>query len=181
MKPISNAEFMLLQILDQEGELSGYAINQLVENRGYREWADIGMTSIYVSLTKLEKKELVESNLDVTKKGKGPIPKKFKLLLPGKKVLKAEVLQAIISPQSKGSRFDLGLAAISILTQEEMGVAFQKRQAALEQILKFLYQEKYEAQGGDHLPQHVKWLFQHSFQRLKTEIEFVKMILNDLK
>ncbi|PCJ56370.1 MAG: PadR family transcriptional regulator [Planctomycetota bacterium] len=181
MKPISNVEFMLLQILDQEGELSGYEINKLVEFRGFREWADIGMTSIYVSLTKLEKKGFVKAKLDIYKKGKGPIPRKIKLLANGKTALKREVKQAIVSAKSNEARFKLGLAGISILKKNEMVSALQKRKSSLEKKLNFLRHEKYEAQGGSNLPQHVKWLFQHSFHIIETEIEFAKKILGDLE
>lgn len=47
---ITNVEFMLLQIICERKEASGYEINQLIKERGYREWVDMGTTSIYVGL-----------------------------------------------------------------------------------------------------------------------------------
>ena len=72
-KTLSNAELMLLEIISQAKEISGYAIGKLVEERQYRVWADIGTTSIYTGLEKLKRKGLVTSRLDTAKRGKGPL------------------------------------------------------------------------------------------------------------
>lgn len=61
---------MLLQILCQQGDISGYRINKIVEEREYRVWTDIGMTSIYTGLEKLKKKHLLTARIDVSKQGK---------------------------------------------------------------------------------------------------------------
>ncbi|MEI7850022.1 MAG: PadR family transcriptional regulator, partial [Chloroflexota bacterium] len=91
-KPLSNVEFALLQLISEQAELSGYMISRLIEERGFREWADIGETSIYIGLEKLNKKEFVEFYIDIDKQGKGPLPKKFTLTDKGKEILKEEIL-----------------------------------------------------------------------------------------
>ena len=77
MRRLTNVEMVLLQIIAEKEGISGYGINQIVKERGYREWADIGMTSIYVGLKKLEDKKLVKFKIHTGKIGKGPVPKIF--------------------------------------------------------------------------------------------------------
>lgn len=48
MNQLSNVEMVLLQIIAELNQMSGYEINKRIEQRGYREWAKIGTTSIYV-------------------------------------------------------------------------------------------------------------------------------------
>ena len=76
---LAGAEFALLQIIEEKQPVSGYEINKLIEDRGYRQWTDIGTTSIYVGLEKLSRKGLTSVYLDTGKKGKGPAPKKYRL------------------------------------------------------------------------------------------------------
>ncbi len=180
VKPISNAEFMLLQILDQEGALSGYEIKRLVDARGYRKWAGIGTTSIYAGLTKLEKKEYLRARIDMEKKGRGPLPKKFTLLAKGKKILKKEVMLVLSSIQYRGERFDLGLSASSVLKKNELIKALQQRRALLEKALDHLRTDVFEPQGGMNLPKTAVWLFQHSFKKIAVEIDFADMIMNEI-
>src|SRR3990172_10756332 len=69
MAQIANTEFLLLQIIALQGDISGYEINKLVDKRGYRVWSDIGITSIYVGLDKLSAKKLVKHRVDTKKTG----------------------------------------------------------------------------------------------------------------
>lgn len=180
MKELANVEFMLLQIIYEEKEVSGYEINQLVKERGYREWADIGTTSIYVGLNKLSKKCLVDSHIDTTKQGKGPIPKRFKINDEGKKILKQEIIQALSSSRERDFRFDLALAATQFLAQKEVITALQKRKNFLSQVAKNL-ENKFAAQGGKNLPFHVKALFEHPLFLIKHEITFIDNLRADLE
>jgi len=176
---LANVEFMLLQIICEQQEVSGYEINQLVKKRGYKEWADIGTTSIYVGLNKLSKKQLVNSHIDTAKQGKGPMPRKFAITNEGKELLKQQILLALSSSRERNYRFDLALAATPFLTSEEVIVALNKRKkflaAAAENINK-----KFEAQGGARLPFNVQALFRHPLYLIKHEINFMDILITEL-
>jgi len=178
---LSNVEFILLQILVQEGELSGYGIDKLIAERGYREWAGIGTTSIYVGLSKLNNKGLVKSSIYTKKQGKGPLPKKYLIVKRGIKVLKKQVWQALSSVEQRTERFDLALAALPILEQQEIVQALTLRYEKVKALLKRIKTEKFEPMGGYKLPQHVVWLFEHSFLLIKHEIKFTKKMLNKIQ
>jgi DNA-binding PadR family transcriptional regulator len=120
MRNVTNVEMVLLQIIAEKEGISGYGINQIVKERGYREWADIGMTSIYVGLKKLEDKKLVKSKINTSKTGKGPMPKIFYLTEKGKEVLSAEVLLILSGSRERERIFDLGVAGIPFVAPKKV-------------------------------------------------------------
>lgn len=179
-KQLSNVEFALLQLISENGELSGYEINKLIEERGYREWADIGETSIYTGLDKLEKKKLAEFYIYADKQGRGPLPKKFKLTDRGKETLKNEILEALSTTRERDRRFDLALASIPLLTPEEAILALNKRKEFLANESERL-KNKFESQGGKNLPFYVKALFKHPLVFIDTEIAFISELISSVR
>lgn len=173
---LSRVELSLLQLICENGELDGYRINKLIEERGYREWADISETAIYVGLQKLLKKGLVECYLPSAKQGKGPLPKMFTLTGRGKESFKAEVIEALSSTRERDSRFDLAIASLPHLTPREAAAALKKRKTFLASEAKRIA-ARLEAQGGDKLPFHVKALFRHPLVLIESELGFVDEIL----
>lgn len=176
---ISNVEFALLQLIAENNNISGYEINKLVEERGYKEWANIGATSIYTGLEKLNKKNLVAFYVHVQKQGKGPLPKKFKLTAEGKKVLRHEILEALSSTRKRDQRFDLALASIPFLTPREAMEALNRRKRFLSSELARI-KIKLEPQGGQNLPFHIRALFKHPLVLIGAELGFIDEIISFL-
>lgn len=177
LKQLSQVEFALLQLLAENSQLSGYQINRLIEERGYREWADIGETSIYVGLNKLFKKELAEYHVQADKQGKGPLPKEFSLTEQGKETLKAEALEALSATRERDRRFDLALAATPFFGAEEVLQALLKRKNFLESE-KERINRQFLKQGGVALPKHVQLLFRHTLIHVEAEVEFMDEIMH---
>ncbi|NPV01504.1 MAG: PadR family transcriptional regulator [Brevinematales bacterium] len=177
--PVSNVEFMLMEIIAECREISGYEINTFVEGRGYREWADIGTTSIYVGLEKLNKKGLASSRVDLEKTGKGPLPKLYSLTGEGFALLKHSVLDALSSGGSRGGRFDLGLSGMPLLSTAETLSSLEKRREKISRSLAGV-RETYLSQGGDNLPLSVRALFDHSFAAMRNEIDFASRLIEQI-
>ena len=57
---ISLTEQLILGIL-AEGPQHGYHIEQIIKERDMRKWTDVGFSSIYYTLDKLEKKRLTNN------------------------------------------------------------------------------------------------------------------------
>lgn len=176
---LANGEFVLLQIIFDKTLVSGYEINQLIKERGYKEWADMGTTSIYVGLNKLRKKQLVNSYIDTAKRGRGPIPRKFEITAEGKKVLQQEIIEALSSTREREFRFDLALAAISFVTEEEAVAALKKRKDFLTEVADNI-NHKLESQGGKKLPINLLALYWHPLILIKQELEFMDGLIQDL-
>jgi DNA-binding PadR family transcriptional regulator len=175
MKVLTNAELMILQIIRILGQVSGYNINLFVDKMGYRKWADIGKTSIYSALKKLEKKELVLLFIDTEKTGKGPTPKKYSITDVGCKALKREMISTIKTSKNRCIRLDLVISCIEIFTNTEILQSFEDRKAYLNTELERVsaeYDEQYNCitPGG-------KLLFQHIIINVENEIKFADMMI----
>ena len=59
---MTNAELAILSLIAEQPR-HGYDIEQIIEARGMRDWTEIGFSSIYYLLNKLEKAGLIESQL----------------------------------------------------------------------------------------------------------------------
>ena len=84
---MTNAELAILSLV-AETQRHGYEIEQIIEIRGMREWTEIGFSSIYYLLNKLERAGQIASHNEHSS-GKGPgarfIPSHRPETLPVKK------------------------------------------------------------------------------------------------
>lgn len=179
MHPISNVEFMLLQMIEECRQASGYDIKKLVDQRGYREWANIGTTSIYAGLKKLSDKGWIVTEESDGKSGKGPMPNRFALTEAGIAKLKQEILDSLSSARERDSRFDLGLAALPFVGKDEAVEALWNRLDFLRETSKKI-EQKYESQGGVRLPLNVRALFLHPISLIESERAFVANLIKEL-
>jgi len=180
MKELSNVELLLLEIIEENSEMSGYGINRYIEERGYRTWAGIGLTSIYAGLEKLKKKELVFAYLETKKTGKGPFPNKFRITVKGRALLKECVKSALSESRELDRAFGLGLAGIPSLTNEEVVECLLKRVDFLDgnhQKIK----TKFKQQKKESLPIIVSFPFDHALYLLEKEKEFTKNLVAQIK
>jgi DNA-binding PadR family transcriptional regulator len=176
---LSNVEFILLQIIAECKRVSGYDIKKLIDQRGYREWANIGTTSIYAGLKKLDDKGLIESEESGGKYGKGPMPIRFVMTEAGMITLRNEIIDSLSSSRERDNRFDLGLAALPFVEKGEAIEALRKRLDFLGEALKNI-RHKYESQGGVRLPLNVRALFLHPMSLIENEQAFVAQIIAEL-
>ncbi|MBU8933957.1 MAG: PadR family transcriptional regulator [candidate division Zixibacteria bacterium] len=177
---ITNVELTLLQIIGEKEEISGYEINQIVIERCYRNWADIGTTSIYKGLVKLENKHLVTSILKKNKTGKGPVPRLFKLNKRGNKTLKDEILFALSNTNERDYRFDLGLAGLCFVDFKDAIFALGNRKTELIKRQVFI-KEKLKNEGTMNLPFSAILVFKHPLSLIKNEIRFIDSIITQLE
>ncbi|MDQ6418514.1 PadR family transcriptional regulator [Paenibacillus sp. LHD-117] len=179
MHTLSNVEFMLLQMIAEYRQASGYDIMKLVDQRGYKEWANIGTTSIYAGLKKLSDKGWISPEASDEKSGKGPTPNRFALTEAGIRKLRNEILDSLSSTRERDNRFDLGLAALPHIGKEEAIIALRKRLDFLGQA-SIKIKQKYESQGGASLPLNVRALFLHPISLIESEQAFVGRLIHEL-
>ncbi|MHA2602519.1 MAG: PadR family transcriptional regulator [Candidatus Thorarchaeota archaeon SMTZ1-83] len=119
------------------GAKYGYEINQVLEHRGYRNWVDIKMSSVYKALNELEKRGLISGRK--SDKGLQPAKKTYVITSRGKKELKTQVTQSLSNPLQAHTMFDLGMSAIWALTESEALNALRTYRDRLEQAMDFLW------------------------------------------
>ncbi len=162
-------ELAVLTVLAEKPR-HGYDIEKIIEDRGFREWADIGFSSIYYVLNKLEKDGLVLGQL-APAQGKGAARKIYHLTSQGKHQHKEAVLQALSTPQRRTSLFLLGFANIPALNEDELRTALREYAEALEQESERL---KHKAVSQDPIPDFVQAMFDYSQALIAAEMHWVQ-------
>jgi len=177
---LSNVELIVLETILEMESISGYDLNRLIEERQFREWAEIGTTSIYLALKKLEKKEFVSWVLDKKKSGKGPPARKFSITNKGKKVLTNEILHSLSQTDERDKRFDIAFYGIGFLPRVIVVLAIEKRIEYL--VLKFERLEDISnLKINEGLPLHKKNIIDHRMVLISNEIEFMNRLLEQLR
>ena len=177
MFKLSNSEYMLLALIREKKTASGYQLNTIIKSRGYRDWADIGMTSIYNGLKKLENKGLVQSKLITQKMTQGPAAKSFSLTDNGETLLKQETIKWLSETRERDHRFDLALSAIDILPSNTALECIKNRKHFLEAENIRLpeicnKQQEYISFQGN-------LLFKHTLNFIQSEIAFLDELISN--
>ncbi len=166
---ITNSELIIMGLIAEEPKY-GYQIEQIIIQRGMREWTDIGFSSIYYILNKLEEKALLLS--EKRAEGDRPARKIYNLTDLGRQAYQEEVRMRLTSPRARTDDFDIGLANLLALDRSEILQALTSHQTDLkakqEQV-----QAKYDLDGGEQLNTAAYELFDHSIALLSAELEWV--------
>jgi len=173
--PLTNAEFAILSVL-AEAPKHGYAIEQLVEERGMRNWTEIGFSSIYFLLKKLETRGFVEvEDPSLTSRR---TPKVYRLTEAGKLAHREETRQALTEPEALYPAFLLGLANWPALPPHTAAEALQARAAALDQKLRELEKRR---TAQEPLPTFVRAMFDYSGTMIEAEQAWLSKAQNLFK
>ena len=127
----TNAELMLIQLIFQSPNKTGYEINNWVRKLGYNRWAGVGKTSVYNGLNKLIVKEYVNAHINADKTGKGPLPNCYAITEKGCEAMKQDMMTTIQIARERDQRFDLTVSAIHLLSETEIINAFSIRKEFL--------------------------------------------------
>ena len=173
---MNHTEFAVLSLIVEKAR-HGYEIERVIEERGMREWADIGFSSIYYLLNKLEKKELVASNIE-QQAGRGPARKVYHITENGRQACRDATLSALSTPHRCNKPLLFGLANLPSVSAVEALIATRKHQNGLLEHLSQL-QNRREAQRP--LPDFVEAMFDYSLTMLHAEIEWLKKLSDQLE
>lgn len=173
---ITDAELALLSLL-MENPMHGYQIEQIIEERGMREWTPIGFSSIYYLLDKMKDKGWLASSLSQST-GKGPARQIYRVTLAGKKTWKDAALSALENPHRAYGNFILGLASLPLLEHNEIlkGVTHYR---GLLRARQDRLQKKLAGYAGT-LPWQVDELFQYSLALVSAELAWVERFLQKI-
>jgi DNA-binding PadR family transcriptional regulator len=115
--------------LAHEQEQYGYEIEQVIIERGMREWTAVGFSSIDSLLNKLERKDLVSSRLEPA--GRGAARKVHQITPEGEATFQGEVQERLTRPRPPLSPYPLGLASAQGLQPAELVVRLESYRRSL--------------------------------------------------
>jgi DNA-binding PadR family transcriptional regulator len=169
-KALTDAELLVLGLV-VEMPRHGYELEQVIEQRGMREWTQIGFSSIYFVLAKLEKLELVAAEKPAGAKAR----KVFRVTDAGHATLVEQSLAALRTIRPSYASVLLGMAHWPVLERDAALGALKKRGAAVEAERKRLGDIQVAQQP---LPDYVEALFDYALGQLRAEAEWVAQTLD---
>ena len=168
---MTNAELAILSLVAEQSR-HGYEIEQVIEERGMREWTEVGFSSIYYLLKKLERDGMIEGQLEEA--GRGPARRVYRATPAGCQALHAGMLDALTVPQRSYPPLQLGLAGLPGLSQVEALAALSSYRDALAARLAGV-QANWE--GKQPLPYFVDAMFDYSVTMIRAEMTWIERLI----
>lgn len=172
---MTNAELAILSLVIESPHY-GYEIEQIIEQRGMRDWTEIGFSSIYYLLKKLEKKGFISNRLE-DQPGPGPARKIYAITSEGKNAWREATISALSQPQQTYPLIQIGLAGIPGLSRTEAKSALINYKQNLEHRKGYVITRR-EIQ--EPLPYHVEWMFGYSLAVIEAEIQYTQKIIDEM-
>ena len=173
---MTNAELAILTLIAEKSR-HGYEIEQIIEERGMREWTEIGFSSIYYLLKKLEEKGLIIGRME-RQAGRGPARKVYQITESGIEARRAGVLEALSIPQRAYPLLQLGLASLPGVTRPEALASLRGYKDNLTDRLEHVRSRRDEIRP---LPYFVDAMFSHSIAMIEAERRWIEQFINQLE
>ena len=139
-----------------------------------RNWTQIGFSSIYYVLKRLEKSGLITGSTEAVE-GK-PSRRNYTITGSGRGAMREKVVNVLSSCPKIISPFDLGMANIDLLSHEETISCLRKHIDSLDERARFLEKGIAESMGRTD-PYRVTFLFELPLVRLEAERECVEKLI----
>ncbi len=169
---MTNAELAVLSLVGEQPR-HGYEIEQVIDQRGMRDWTEIGFSSIYFLLNKLEKRGLIRSHIEPAAR-KGPARKVYQCTPSGIEKLHHEVRFFLSQPVPVDSPLQLALANLPVLQPREIVEALRNRRQILS-ARKEEINQKWQSQLP--LPYFVDAMFDNSMRMIQAELAWVEKFI----
>jgi DNA-binding PadR family transcriptional regulator len=174
---ISEREAAVLGLLC-ENPLYGYTIEKVIDERGMRYWTDIGFSSIYYVLKRLESRQLITSSCE--QQEDKPSRKVYTITEAGRNLMKTKVRSLLTQPRRIASPFDLGIVYNRLLTREETIECLKERIEALDRSIHAL-QARRALHKRNNKPWFVIALSGRVLAHLTTEKEWVGQFMQEVE
>lgn len=165
---MTNAEMAILILLG-EAPRHGYEMEQIIEQRGMREWTEIGFSSIYYVLNRLESQGLIEAERSASS-GQGPGKKVFSLTQAGQRMLREQSLALLSKPPKANRPIDLGLANLPGLDPAEAAAALCSHRDELQEWIAHVEQR---AALPFNQVEHVQIMFDLAVSQYRAELAWL--------
>ena len=166
---------MLVLGLVAEMPRHGYELEQVIEQRTMREWTQIGFSSIYFVLGKLEAMKLVSAKRRAVANANSKARRIYSVTKVGRGALVAQTLAALSTVRPTYSSALLGMINWPSIVRNDALQALQARHDAIDAEVARLSDIQIDQQP---LPDFVEVLFDHSLGQLKAEADWVARTLD---
>ena len=158
---VTPAELTLLGLLVEKPR-HGYELEEVIAERGMREWTEIGFSSIYYLLTKLRDRGLIA---ETGEPARGKARKVFAPTPAGSQACAQAAEQAVATLRPVFPPVLVGLANQPVIPPARLKAALDQRAAALADKIAELRDAADRQQG----PLFVRAIFDYSLSQLEAE------------
>jgi DNA-binding PadR family transcriptional regulator len=174
---VTDAELAILGLV-YEQERHGYQIEQVIRERGMREWTAVGFSSIYYLLSKLEKRGLIGYRLEWA--GRGAPRKVYRITAEGEIDFHSQVMERLSESRPSLSPFLLGLANAGWLPRDELIAALGAfRQHLASRVGRVKAKRAAQREAG--LPRLADALFDYSLAMGRAQDEWIEGLIMKLE
>lgn len=166
---MTDAELAILSIV-AEGPIHGYNIQTVITRRGLRVWTNIGVSSMYYVLEKLERQGLVESTAGSPTDGASR--REYRITPAGSGVLQTAVADLLSTPRGGSNSFELGLANLHVLRPSQIRSALTAYRQGLLSLLA-QSRERWQQLKEHRAPFNVDAMFEHQVASLEAELTWI--------
>ncbi|MGC4789022.1 PadR family transcriptional regulator [Micromonospora sp. DT178] len=163
---LTTAELTVLGLIIERPR-HGYDLEQVIARRGIRQWSDIGFSSIYYLLTRLEKRGLVH----VPEAPAAPKSRRvFHATAEGRAAAARTALALIEEPQPVRHPLLVGIANLPLLPDRQYAQALRTRLARVEARIESV---RMAQQSQAPLPHPAREVFSYSLSLLEAERQWL--------
>lgn len=170
---LSNNELIILALV-AESPTSGYSLEDRIQQRGIREWTELGLSSIYYLLKRLQDEGLAVSE---TSRGERHLNKRiYQATAVGQVALQEALQRRISQPRPYSTDVAIGLAFSDFLAMDIFLHALQAyQQRLLKQVV--VIRQKYQAEQMAGMPPQARAVFEHSLHMMQAELNWLQAFL----
>lgn len=172
---MTNAEFAILSLIVEKPR-HGYELEQIIEERGMREWTEVGFSSIYYLLKKLEKKSFITGRTEHSE-GRGPARKVYGATPEGVEACHEAVLEALEVPHPRYPPIQLGLANLEQVPASEALEALKRHRDGLDERLTRIRAGR---ESEERRPDIVWFMFDYSLTMVEAERKWINRFIEYL-
>ena len=168
---LTDIEFVISGVIMENPETSGYGLNKIIGEKGYRQFIPLGTTSLYNALKKLQESKIITGKTEKKKSGRGPKGVLFSLSETGQLLFRAELIKGLSNTKEKDIRFEISMAFANVLSGSVFVKSLESRILFLTERYKAL--NEYVMEKKDILPVNMKLIYKHRFSIIRNEISFM--------
>ncbi|MBN1214949.1 MAG: PadR family transcriptional regulator [Candidatus Lokiarchaeota archaeon] len=174
-KGLSHIAFVVLGLISEENS-HGKIIDEKIQKRGMRDWTNIGKSSLYGVLKKLESDGLVQSWIEECD---NRMIRVYKITSLGISTLKNKIRNVIYNYKGRNDEdFYVAFSMFPYLSEKEQLLSFSN---ALERTTIHKKELEDMLKLNRIYPINVTGLFKHPIMVLQTNIEFLKWVIEEIK
>lgn len=162
---LTAAELTVLGLVIEQPR-HGYDLEQLIERRGIRQWTDIGFSSIYYVLGKLEQRALIAA----VKDGGAKSRRVFHATAEGRRVAADEAFRFIAELRAVPHTVLVGVANLAMLSKRDYREALRSRLTQLDARIAAVEDA---ARSQEPLPRPAREVFSYSLSLLRAERSWI--------